>query len=43
MMDADTAPVALRFAVEKQRKVVIENSQESVVTNATGRKRHADK
>jgi stationary-phase-induced ribosome-associated protein len=35
--------LGLNYRLSNQRKVVIENSQESVVTNATGRKRHADK
>lgn len=35
--------LGLNYRLSNQRKVVIENSQESVITQATGRKRHADK
>ena len=35
--------LGLNYKPSNQRKVVIENNQESVTTHATGRKRHADK
>jgi len=35
--------LGLNYKLSNQRKVVIENNQESVVNHATGRKRHDDK